>query len=73
METSTTWTSRVYWNPLDGAFVDGHPAHVKMGLGMHRSLRGFLNVEDVETVDTDGNPHVIRTYCKKVGNKRTRK
>lgn len=72
MELHTTWTSRVYWNPVDGAFLDGHPSHVKMGLGVHRNLREFLNQEDVETEDYEGNPVTYRTYCKKIKSKHTR-
>ena len=36
------YQSCVYWNRLDGAFIDGHPAHVKMGISIHRNLSNFL-------------------------------
>lgn len=36
------YKSVVYWNRLDGAFIDGHPGHIKMGLSKHRSLSGFF-------------------------------
>lgn len=42
MELSTPWISRIYWNPVDGAFVDSHPTHKLLNLGGHRSLRYFL-------------------------------
>jgi hypothetical protein len=62
IEMRTPWRSKVYWNMLDGAFVDAHPGHVKMGLSIHRHLRDFIDKEDI--VDLDG--EVIKTYCKKV-------
>jgi hypothetical protein len=65
-EMKTTWTSKVYWNMLDGAFVDAHPGHVKMGLGGHRNLRDFLDREPIRTENQDGEIEVLKTYCKKV-------
>ena len=62
IEMSTSWTSTVYWNMLDGAFVDAHPGHRKMKLAFHRNLREFLNRETM--TDFDGEP--IKIYCKKV-------
>ena len=41
-ETKTTWKSRIHWNAIDGAFVDAHPSHIKMGLSVDRALRGIL-------------------------------
>lgn len=61
-EMGTSWVSKVYWNMVDGAFVDAHPGHIKMKLGVHRNLREFLGVETI--TDFEGNP--VRTYCKKV-------
>lgn len=58
-ETKTTWISEVYYNPLDGAFVDSHPAHISMGLSNHRPLRNFLNQEYSNLTQTKG-------YCKKI-------
>lgn len=66
IEMHSSWTSRVYWNMLDGAFVDAHPGHRKMGLSFHRNLREFLDREDIETFDIDDNPVTLKTYCKKV-------
>lgn len=66
METKTSWVSKVYWNMVDGAFVDAHPSHKKMGLSFHRNLRQFLDREDIETFDIDDNPVTLKTYCKKV-------
>jgi hypothetical protein len=62
IEMSTPWRSEVYWNMLDGAFVDAHPGHVKMGLSTHRHLRVFLNNEEIKGFDGE----TILTYCKKV-------
>lgn len=42
METQTPWISRIWWNSVDGAFVDSHPAHIKMKIGGTRELRYFL-------------------------------
>jgi hypothetical protein len=47
-ETRTSYKSEVYFNMIDGAFVDAHPAHIKMGLSTgHRNLRDYLR-PDVE-------------------------
>lgn len=66
IEMSTSWTSTVYWNMLDGAFVNAHPGHKKMGLGVHRNLREFLTKKTM--LDFDGEP--IKIYCKKIKNTR---
>ena len=58
--------TKVYWNMIDGAFVDAHPGHKKMGLGVHRSLRDFLNREDIKISNQDGEIETVRTYCKKI-------
>ena len=42
LETKTTWKSRIHWNAIDGAFVDAHPSHIKMGLSTDRGLREIL-------------------------------
>ena len=31
VEMRSSWTSLVYWNMVDGAYVDSHPGHVKNG------------------------------------------
>ena len=36
------YKSVVYWNRLDGAFIDSHPGHVKLGISRHRNLSGFF-------------------------------
>lgn len=54
-ETKTSWVSKVYWNMLDGAYVESHPAHIKMGIGGGRRLSYFINAEDK-----------LSTYCKKI-------
>jgi hypothetical protein len=56
-ETKTTWISEVYYNPLDGAFVDAHPAHISMGLSSYRPLRNFLNQNTFNST---------KGYCKKI-------
>lgn len=43
MEMNSPWISRIWWNAVDGAFVDSHPGHIKMGIGAGtRDLRYFL-------------------------------
>lgn len=43
MELTTSWISRIFWNPVDGAFVDSHPSHRALGMsGGHRNLGSFL-------------------------------
>ena len=42
IEIKTPWKSRIHWNPIDGAFVDAHPVHIKMGIGNDRGLREIL-------------------------------
>jgi hypothetical protein len=37
MEMRTTWMSQIYWNPLDGAYIDAHPGHIAMNCGEWRS------------------------------------
>lgn len=73
IEMSTPWKSEVYWNMLDGAFVDAHPGQVKMGLSIHRHLRDFINKETVKTVNFDGEQTILETYCKKIKNDRRNK
>ena len=38
------WCSIIYWNPLNGAYVDSHPAHIAMNCGVNRTryLSEFL-------------------------------
>ncbi len=71
-EMSSTWTSKVYWNVLDGAFVDAHPGHVKLGLEFHRNLREFIDREPMKIENEDGEVEVLKTYCKKVKNRKIR-
>ena len=66
IETRTAWKSHVYWNMLDGAFVEAHPAHKAMKLSTHRNLRDFLGKEDIRIPNEDGNIEVLNTYCQKV-------
>ncbi len=66
IEMRTPWKSKVYWNMLDGAFVDSHPGHRKMGLSYHRNLRDFIGQEDIRIPNETGKIEVLKTYCKKV-------
>ena len=72
VEMSTPWTSKVYWNMLNGAFVDAHPGHVKMKLAFHRRLGEFINQDDIETYNENDEPVILKTYCKKVKSKKIR-
>ena len=67
-ETSTTWTSIVHWNMLDGAFVDSHPAHKAMCLGSgNRELSGLLKQSDLLFYyEGSDEPHHEQGYCKKI-------
>lgn len=44
MEMKSSWISQIYWNPIDGAFVDSHPGHIAMNCGewKSRNLAPFL-------------------------------
>lgn len=69
MEVKSSWISRIYWNPVDGAFVDSHPAHKALGLGNgYRDLRSFLGEKyDISNFfhDNDGK-YIPNTSIKKV-------
>jgi len=57
MEMQTSWISPIYWNPVDGAYIDSHPGHIAMNCGEWQSrhlapflrdktdISGFLNEE----------------------------
>jgi len=66
IETRTAWKSVVHWNMLDGAFVDSHPAHRKMGLSSYKNLREFLGRDDWHVENMDGEIEILKTYCKKI-------
>jgi hypothetical protein len=40
----TPWISQIFWNVIDGAFINSHPAHAAMNgkISSHRDLREFL-------------------------------
>ncbi len=74
-ETSTSHQSAVYFNPLDGAFIDSHPAHIKMKMGSnHRRLRDYLNQSEgkglpiYEHPDDEEPKEWRKGFCKKVNN-----
>ena len=47
-ETGTPHQSKVLWNRMDGAFIEAHPAHIRIhGSPHHRDLRSYLNTEPV--------------------------
>ena len=63
--------SVVYWNRLDGAFIDAHPGHVKLGISRHRNLSGFFirnnpPVPIYDSFDDDAEPTWYQGYVKKV-------
>jgi hypothetical protein len=72
-ETSTPHQSRVYWNPLDGALIKRHPAHLTLSpdRGKYRSLRSYLN-QSKKGVPIWGHPddtepkEYRKGYCKKI-------
>jgi len=68
---ASPYQSCVYWNRLDGAFIDGHPAHIRMGHGSHRTLSHFLKCNNpavpvYESFDDDAIPVWKQGYVKKV-------
>ena len=65
-EMRSTWKSSVYWNMLDGAFVDSHPGHRKMGISTHRNLREFLDREPMRVINEEDKVETLKPYCKKV-------
>ncbi len=66
------YQSCVYWNRLDGAFIDSHPGHVKLGISStHRSLNSFFMrnnppVSIYDSFDDDAEPTWYQGYVKKV-------
>jgi len=66
LEMRNTWKSKIYWNMIDGAFVDAHPGHVKMGLLKFRNLREFLDKVPFMVPDHEGNLQTLEVYCKKI-------
>src|SRR5690348_6574419 len=46
METKSSHCSRIWWNALDGAFIDSHPAHIILNNCKSRNLRDYLNHND---------------------------
>ena len=49
-ETGSPHQSKVFWNRMDGAFIESHPAHNAIhGRVHHRDLRSYLNTEPVPT------------------------
>ena len=47
-ETRSSYQSTVFWNRMDGAFIESHPTHNALhGKVVHRDLRPYLNQEPV--------------------------
>lgn len=65
---SSTWESRIFWNPLDGAFVNSHPSFIKMKMGSRgQSLRYFIESYTIPVYDhpDDEEPaYIQKGYCK---------
>jgi hypothetical protein len=67
MEIKSAWESIVHWNMLDGAFVESHPSHIKMGMGSgHRELRYFIDQDVITIPDQDGKMHDYTCFAVKV-------
>lgn len=64
-ETKSPHQSVVHFNMLDGAFIDAHPGHVKLGLSIHRNLRDYLHREPIDIM-MDDVLTTVKPYCKKV-------
>lgn len=71
-ETRTPHQSKVLWNRIDGAFIEAHPAHIKMHEKPYdRDLRYYLDQEPLPTwsYDENGEGTIVgmqRGYVKKV-------
>lgn len=47
-ETRTPHQSEVLWNRMDGAFIESHPAHIKINnSSKHRELRSYLGTSAI--------------------------
>lgn len=44
-ETRSSHCSIIYWNALDGAFINAHPAHISMKTSLFRNLRDYFQKE----------------------------
>ena len=69
-EIKSYWISQIYWNPLDGAYVDSHPAHIAMNCGEWkcRELAPFLRDKSDIThmFDFESETTIISHTIKKV-------
>ena len=55
-ETRTPHQSIVHWNRVDGAFIEAHPAHIRLEQKPHhRDLRSYLNTEPIPVWDYEEN------------------
>lgn len=70
-ETKSSYQSIVYWNRLNGALLEPHPTHVKMGHSNYRKLSDFLGKQEhkswIPTTDEEDDKFDISyTKCIKV-------
>ena len=71
-ETRSPHQSKVLWNRIDGAFIEAHPAHIKMHEKVHhRDLRSYLDTEPLPIWSYDENDEGMisryqQGYVKKV-------
>jgi hypothetical protein len=71
-ETRSPHQSKVFWNRMDGAFIEAHPAHNKMHEKVHhRDLRSYLDTEPLPIWSYDENDEGMisryqQGYVKKV-------
>lgn len=70
IETRHPYTTEIHWNMIDGAFVDGHPAHVLLGHNESRRLSSFIDRKPISyhREYEDGSTKLVteKGYCKKV-------
>jgi hypothetical protein len=70
-ETKTPHRSIVKWNPLDGAYIESHPAHLTLDISKHRKLRDYLwqtgnGVPIYDHPDDEKPSKYVKGYCRKV-------
>lgn len=65
-ETRTSYESRVYWDRLHGAYIDAHPAHIKMGHSTYRKLSDFTGRQSIDIWEDGDKFSKKYTLCKKV-------
>ena len=66
LEIKSSYQSKVYWNRVDGAFVNPHPTHVKIGITSYKTLSGFLGKQEFKIYYNDDEFNTYQTKCIKV-------